>query len=275
MTKKLTIAFLTFNSGSFLKDALRTVIDADEDLDIIIADDASTDDTHEIILRIVDDLSDFDKSRVCYYRNEKNIGTVLQFLNVATLCRTEYIKPIDCADPFILCDFSKIIDSFESSNADVVFTRPAFIKNDYVYEDIAITKVMRNILSLPPRLRLLSLYSSNNLVAPSAFHKTDFIKKIIPRISNVKLVEDWPMWLRGTFDSCKFYYLDSPFVAYRIHPSQNEKSSVQLSVFSSDYSEIESLKTQLIYNGGNYFFAKFYYFISKLLNKSLCHLRLY
>jgi glycosyltransferase involved in cell wall biosynthesis len=272
MSSNITIALFAYNSAGFISESLKSLLSIDSDFQYLIVDDCSQDGTHEIIVDFLEHLSETDRSRFSYHRNSINFGTVKQFLNAANLCKTEFIKPLDFADPLLTCDFSSVVDLFVKTNADVVFTRPVFLENNEIREDATIKNIMKNILLLPPRYRLCSLYSANNLVASTAFFRVDFVRRIVPFILSVRLIEDWPMWLYSSFLGSKLVYLDKPFVAYRIHQGQKEKSIEQIKVFESDFLQIEVLKNQLIPFGNRSWGRKYYNFKSKILNKILCRI---
>jgi glycosyltransferase involved in cell wall biosynthesis len=272
MANNITIVFFSYNSSAFIREPLEALKLSNNNFQYLIVDDCSSDETNEIIMNFLAQLNEKDRLRFSYHRNSVNIGTVKQFLNAANLCKTKFMKPADFADPFLSYDFSSVFDTFEKTNADVVFTRPVFLQDNVYYENPIVIKMLKNILSLPPHYRLCSLYSANNLTGSGAFFRVEFVKKIIPFIQSVRLIEDWPMWLYASFIKSKFVYLDAPLIAYRIHQAQKEKSVEQIKVFESDYAQIEILKNQLIPFGANLWGRRYYNLKSKMLNKILCRI---
>lgn len=88
MSYKLSICIPTYNRMNYLKKALDSIImqlGENNDVEIVISDNASTDQTEELV--------NFYKKRINninYYRQSKNIGADLNFLKVVELARGEY-----------------------------------------------------------------------------------------------------------------------------------------------------------------------------------------
>lgn len=264
---KLTIALFTYNSQKYANDAVINLLKFAKYHEILIVDDGSTDQTNVIISRLLDELNVTIRERITHVKNTKNIGTVKQFLKAAMLCKTKYIKPLDCADIIQTEHFQDIIDRFDEHGFDVIFTRPCFVENEILYEDTIRTNIMKKTIELDSKKRLLSLYTVNNLIAPTAFFNTEFIKKVIPKLNAIKLIEDWPMWIYASSIDSNFDYLDKIFIGYRIHKNQTSKSQTLKNVLNNDLKQIQIFKDELIF--GNSLGARrlIYKIKSKLLNK--------
>lgn len=69
MTNRVTVIIPTFNRARYLAQAIDSVLAQTlTDLDVVIVDDASTDDTVAVMTRYAND------TRVRYFRNERNFG---------------------------------------------------------------------------------------------------------------------------------------------------------------------------------------------------------
>lgn len=88
MRPKLTIAIPTYNRSSKLKECVNRVIEYGTglDIEIIISDNASTDDTQEVVARIIKD-----KPEIKYYRNSENLGFDGNFLNCLEKAYGQYV----------------------------------------------------------------------------------------------------------------------------------------------------------------------------------------
>ncbi len=85
---RLSIGLPVYNGEKFLKEAIDSLLaQTFEDFELIISDNASTDNTEEICRAYIDQ----DK-RIRYYRNEKNIGCARNFNRVFELSSGEYFK---------------------------------------------------------------------------------------------------------------------------------------------------------------------------------------
>ncbi len=85
---RLSIGLPVYNGEKFIKEAIDSLLaQTFEDFELIILDNASTDKTEEICRAYAEQ----DK-RICYYRNQKNIGCARNFNRVFELSSGEYFK---------------------------------------------------------------------------------------------------------------------------------------------------------------------------------------
>jgi len=99
---RMSIGLPVFNGGRFLKDTVDSVLaQTFDDFELIISDNASTDDTEEIARAYA-----ARDQRVRYFRNEANLGAAKNFNRVFELARGEYFKWTAhddiCAPSFLL-----------------------------------------------------------------------------------------------------------------------------------------------------------------------------
>lgn len=85
---RVSIGLPVYNGGRYLKEAIDSILmQTFEDFELIISDNASTDETEQICRAYADK-----DSRVKYYRNEKNLGPIENFNRVFHLARGEYFR---------------------------------------------------------------------------------------------------------------------------------------------------------------------------------------
>lgn len=88
----VTVVTVSYNSGRFIRDTLDSVLAQDfADFEYIIADDASTDDTWEII-------SGYKDARIVAYRNEGNLGEYANRNKAIGLAKGRYLFFVDGDD---------------------------------------------------------------------------------------------------------------------------------------------------------------------------------
>lgn len=97
MLPKVTIMIPTFNQASFIHRAIESCLNQTYDnLEIIVSDDCSTDNTLEVINRYIDD------KRIRYIRNSQNIGRVANYKNTLENYATgDWVVNLDGDDFFI------------------------------------------------------------------------------------------------------------------------------------------------------------------------------
>jgi len=110
---KVSILIPTFNRAELLKKAIKSVLSQDyENLEVIVSDNASTDNTYEIVSEF------FDDNRFKYYKNEMDIGLVNNLKKLVLDYMTgEYFILLGDDDYLIKDDYiSKVVNIFENND---------------------------------------------------------------------------------------------------------------------------------------------------------------
>jgi len=94
---RVTIMIPTFNQSQFLYQAVKSALAQDyQNLEIVICDDASTDDTREVVTGLLSD------DRVRYFRNANNLGRVGNYRHILyDLATGDWVINLDGDDCFI------------------------------------------------------------------------------------------------------------------------------------------------------------------------------
>lgn len=92
-TKPLVSVLMpVYNGGKYLEEAIESILSQTyTNLELIICNDASTDDSKDIILK-------FDDARICYIENETNQGIVVTRNRLFSVARGKYFSIMDCDD---------------------------------------------------------------------------------------------------------------------------------------------------------------------------------
>ncbi len=105
--KKVSIAICTYNGAQYLAEQLNTVINQTyKNLEIVIVDDGSTDNT----LAVINQFAAKD-SRITLYRNEQNLGVVRNFEKAIYRCAGEYIALCDQDDSWMPDKISLLVEN--------------------------------------------------------------------------------------------------------------------------------------------------------------------
>src|ERR1035438_1370812 len=93
----VSICIPTYNTGNYIAAAIQSVLDQTyTNLEIIITDNCSTDNTIEII-------NSFHDPRISYFRNDHNFGVEYNWNKSLKLAKGKYLKLL-CADDIIYPD---------------------------------------------------------------------------------------------------------------------------------------------------------------------------
>ncbi|HEY9005598.1 MAG TPA: glycosyltransferase family 2 protein [Ohtaekwangia sp.] len=121
MAPLLSICIPTYNRSAYLKKCIRSVISyPGNDIEIIISDNASTDNTPEVV-------GDFHDKRIVYSRNPENVGPVANFYKILKAASGDYIFLLT-DDDFLFPDsidevieFVKANGNIDSFKSDLIF----------------------------------------------------------------------------------------------------------------------------------------------------------
>jgi glycosyltransferase involved in cell wall biosynthesis len=223
---KVSVLIPTYNSGQYLTECLESVLNQDfRDMEILISDDGSTDNTLEIIKRFA-----ARDNRIRWWQNPKNLGQLANHNALLHEARGEYIKILHSDDKLVspvsiarmatvldgnsevslvasACD---LIDSYSHSRSDDrrnflcagIWHGKGVIRVSFEFE------VAANYIGEP------SLVMFRRAQAFSGF----------PKGCNQSL--DTAMWFH-LLEQGEFDYLPEPLCAYRQHSTQQGKINAQ------------------------------------------------
>lgn len=204
----VSIFIPAYNAEIFVRHAIDSVLSQTySNFELIIIDDASTDDTGTII----DSYRDCPQVRI--YHNSTNLGVARNWNLGVTLCRGDFIVRLD-ADDFYRADFlEKILDVFQQyPETEMVFTGVNLIYGDgsttavLPYQD---SWVSPGTDFLPDLLRICHVRS------PAACVKRTCYERLGGVIDEMRVHEDWEFWVRVTAN-CQIGYISEPLTNVRV-----------------------------------------------------------
>ncbi|RZK09945.1 MAG: glycosyltransferase family 2 protein [Flavobacterium sp.] len=118
---KVSVLIPTYNYGAFIGQAIKSVLaQTFSDYELIIVDNASTDDTERIVKQFSQD------KRITYHKNNTNIGLVANWNKCLDLANGKYVKFL-CADdhfhPMILEQFVAKMEEYPSVSLVACFRK--------------------------------------------------------------------------------------------------------------------------------------------------------
>ena len=112
--KKVTIMIPTYNQAKYISKAIKSALNIDyPNIEVIVSDDCSTDNTEEVISKYLED------NRFKYIKNEKNLGRVGNYRKTLyEYSSGDYVLNLDGDDWLLDTNFiSKAIELFEKNDA--------------------------------------------------------------------------------------------------------------------------------------------------------------
>ncbi len=245
---KVSIQMCTYNRARFIKDAIDSVmLQTYGDWELLILDDASTDDTEKIVLPYLSD------PRIRYVKNESNMGIAKHRNKGLSLSRGEYIAVLDSDDYWI--DREKlekqvaILD--KKPECSLVGTHMHIVDE----EGTLLKKITYQIADKDIRSHLLL---KNQFCHSSVLYRKSAALHCHGYDEALFIWEDYDLWLKiGT--EYQFENADIFGTAYRKHAGQSDSKKRELSLRTLD-EIIKKYKKQY----PRYFFAVSVNFLRKI-----------
>lgn len=229
----VSICIPVYNSGQYIDETLESLINQTyKNIEIIVSDNASTDNTKKIIL----DKQSID-SRISYFRNYENIGYVNNIKNAVSKAKGDFIAIFHSDDIYENTIIRKEMDQLlKNENIGAVFSilatfselKPNNLKFPKLYvlcQSYPIYDSARNIFigGMKEYLPVITKYG-NIFTCPSLMCR----KKIYLEIGGYKDTypsnEDFDLWLRTLILGYRIVMINEPLLKYRL--SKNQGSSI-------------------------------------------------
>jgi len=212
---KVSVIIPTFNRAKLLSQSIKSVLDQSyQDFEIIVVDDASTDNTEKIV-------EGFDKRKVKYIRHKKNKGGAVARNTGIKAARGEYIAFQDSDDKWLPDKLEKQMEIFKNLSPEVgiVYTGLWWI-------------LKRNFVAAP-----------TILVRKKCLEKIGMFNERLPRL------QDWELAINLS-RYYMFKYVDEPLVVSLYTPnsiSNDRKALIKsLEIILSKYFEDISKDKRLL-----------------------------
>ena len=221
MEKKLvTICIPTYNSGEFIEDTLFSIINQTyKNIEIIIGDNASTDNTYDIVKK-------YQKkdSRIKYYKNETNLGLFGNCNKLISMSKGEYVAIYHSDDIYDLKIIEKQVDILEN-NLDL---SGVFTNYERIDEHGVIFKNTLYPIHVDQKIKRVNLDEFINVVlnkgvscfcCPSSMIRKGVYERLGGYDSNLTYIGDQDMWSRILLDG-SLGILKDKLIKYRVHSKQ-------------------------------------------------------
>ncbi len=205
---RVSVVIPTYNRGGLLMEAVRSVLaQTFADLEVIVADDGSTDGSLDAVLGLAD-------ARVEVLRLAHSGRPAVARNAALAKARGELVALLDSDDVWVAEKLERQVNVLERdssvglvcSNARVIDGTGSEIRALFLCPDE------------PVRGGLAALLEANFIVASSAVARRELVERVGGFSEDVRLrgVEDYDLWLRlGALS--QLAYLPEPLVAYRRH----------------------------------------------------------
>lgn len=205
---KVSICIPAYNDVEALQRLLDSIeIQTYQDYEVIITDDSTTTDVEQFV-------KTRNNHKICYYKNEKQIGATANCNAAMERASGEYIKMMHHDDWFAdnnsIEQFVKMLD--DNPDADI-----AFSGSNQVCKDSVTSRAIENNRAKELRKSYRALYAGNWIGAPSA---TIIRNKHQLFDENVKWLVDIELYMRILKDNPRFEYTKKPLVSIGVGEAQ-------------------------------------------------------
>jgi len=229
-TRKVSVCIPGFNHARFLPQAIDSVLEQTfQDYELIIVDDASTDDSYGVIR----EYATRDERIICS-RNETNVGMVQNWNTCLEMAHGTYVKFLFGDDCFISDSILELmVSSFEEDPSASLVTSA----RNYVDENSNLVKVLSPFGSDGAYdgkqvIRQCLLLQKNLIGEPTA---AMFRREQAERGFDAKYRQlvDLEMWFH-LLEQGGLVYIDRPLSSFRVHPGQQTAVNVKREVEIED-----------------------------------------
>lgn len=233
----VSVPVITYNSSKYVLETLESIkAQTYHNIELIISDDCSTDNTIELCKQWVGDNKDrFIRTQII--TSKVNTGVSANLNRAEAVCQGEWMKGTagddllmpncitDCVayvqqHPDIIYLFGRIEVFGASEEQNKYFSEKVF---DYSFFDLDVDGQLERLV-----------FGRNCVPASTCFYNRQ--KSIALGIHNderIPLLEDWPKWINLLRAGMKLHFLDKVLVKYRIGGISTGKSMSMMSYYSN------------------------------------------
>lgn len=207
----ISVVMSAYNASITLKEAIDSILSQTFiDLEFLIVNDASTDDTEKIILSYLDE-------RIVYLKNTENKGLVYSLNKAIKMAKGKYIARLDADD--ISCHNRLSLQyTFMEKHPEVD------ICGTWMYQ-FAENRFKRKVISpiLDKDIKAFLLFK-NPIFHPSVLMRKDIFDSISGYDSEDYRQEDLGLWINSVNAEKVFFNIPIPLIYYRYSP--NSESNI-------------------------------------------------
>lgn len=260
----ISVVVVTYNSSSFITETLESIKDQRwENIEVIITDDSSTDNTLEICRRWLD-LNNNHFKRTEVISSHINTGLSLNCNRGLQSSRGKWVKFIagdDLLLPSSLENYFRFVDSNNAikvviSNIKIIGEHAGFIMIDEKFGRLKARSQLRYILeNLGPPLGPSAFFHRETLLSAGGFDE------------RIPMLEDYPLSINLSNLGIRIYHLNDICVAYRMH--RNSISNTR--GFSDSFTNMFSLVAFPVMKSRAMYFLLYHYSLQRYLNNKQSH----
>lgn len=217
MRPLVSVIMPVYNSRDTIMQAVDSVFYQEVDLELIIIDDCSEDDSYSLIKNRIDD------ERLYYYRNSENKGAAYSRNFGINKAKGKYIAFLDSDDVWRKGKLQKQIALLENTKAVLCGTARELMRHD--------GSLTGKIIRVPESIDFKGLLKGNVINCSSVLMLSEVMKHY--PMTDDDLHEDYITWLRILKEHGRAVFLKDAYLLYRV--SAGSKSGNKLRSAKATY----------------------------------------
>ncbi len=202
---RVSVLIPAYNAARYIEGSLRSVLDQTyRDIEVLVADDGSTDGTWRVLTRIARD-----NPRVLPIRNERNIGLAGTLNRMVRHARGEFVARLDADDIALPQRLERQLRAMDEGELGVCGTwaKTLGLRRNYVLPFPVTDAGIRAHLLFQSPFAHYSVMARRELLMRHRYRP------------EAGYAEDYDLWVRLSADT-RMGNVPEPLVLYRQHPSQ-------------------------------------------------------
>jgi len=215
----ISVGLITYNHEKYIEDCLKSILLQDYPyMELIILDDASTDNNVQIIENYLPELNN-KFERVQFIKHKINSANIPKNYNeIESHIKGEFFFGVSGDDIIFADSITKLYNCFtRHQECCLIYANGFYIDDDFhLGDNIDLSKVLikNKDVSNEENISFKKLMYGNTICRPTVLIPSKIIKKYGSHDETL-IYEDYEYWIRLLSNDEKFYFLNEPVVLYR------------------------------------------------------------
>lgn len=218
MMELVSVVVVSYNSEKTIVETLESIyIQTYQNIELIISDDASRDNTCEIVREWIQEKGSRFVNVVTNF-SSVNHGVSGNCNSGIKMSQGQWIKIIAADDILLENCIEDNLKYVRKNQTYIVFSNMHYMKKgDFdVIEEGRVRDIQLNFANKSVEEQFNVLLRGNVLSAPTAFIKRELFDKVGGFDESIPMMEDWPYWLKLTRQGYHIHVMDKWTVNYRV-----------------------------------------------------------
>lgn len=221
ITPKVSVCIPTFNGAAYIRGAVDSVLKQEyQDFEVVIVDNCSTDKTEALVAELSSQ-----SEKICFFRNEQNIGLAGNLNTCLEHARGEYIKYL-CVDDLLLPGCLEQMVAGLDAHPAVSLVCGGRLSINESGQPFGLRRYSSHKEVIPGyKVITRCLFGGNFIGEPTAvmFRKSDMTARFRDDLPQLM---DMEMWFR-LLENGKLLNIETPLCSIRFHEAQMTRENIK------------------------------------------------